>query len=103
MSKNALPRQADDFPAWYAEIIRRAELAEHGPVRGTMVIRPYGTAIWERLQRALGRVLEDPDSLAPAAPPKRKVKAMWAMMSAALPLVRILLPHLAAALGPRRR
>ena len=53
MSKNALPRQADDFPAWYAEIIRRAELAEHGPVRGTMVIRPYGTAIWERLQRAL--------------------------------------------------
>ena len=57
----------------------------------------------ERLQRALGRVLEDPDSLAPAAPPKRKVKAMWATMSAALPLVRILLPHLVAALGRRRR
>jgi len=53
VSKTTLPRQADDFPAWYAEIIRRAELAEHGPVRGTMVIRPYGTAIWERLQRAL--------------------------------------------------
>src|SRR4051812_30254278 len=53
VSKNALPRQADDFPAWYAEIIRRAELAEHGPVRGTMVMRPYGTAIWELVQRAL--------------------------------------------------
>jgi prolyl-tRNA synthetase len=53
VSRTALPRQADGFPAWYAETVRRADLAEHGPVRGTMIIRPYGTAIWELVQRAL--------------------------------------------------
>jgi prolyl-tRNA synthetase len=43
--------QADDFPRWYQDVVAKAELAENGPVRGTMVIRPYGTAIWERMQR----------------------------------------------------
>src|SRR3954447_21397912 len=43
--------QADDFPRWYQDVVAKAELAENGPVRGTMVIRPYGYAIWERLQR----------------------------------------------------
>ena len=42
-----------DFPAWYADVVRRAELAEHSAVRGSMVIRPYGYAIWELLQREL--------------------------------------------------
>lgn len=42
--------RAVDFPRWYQDVIARAELAENGPVRGTMVIRPYGYAIWERLQ-----------------------------------------------------
>ena len=42
-----------DFPAWYSDVVRRAELAEHSAVRGSMVIRPYGYAIWERLQREL--------------------------------------------------
>jgi prolyl-tRNA synthetase len=50
---STLPRQATDFPAWYAEVIRRAELAEHSAVRGSMVIKPYGFAIWELLQREL--------------------------------------------------
>jgi prolyl-tRNA synthetase len=45
-----LTAQADDFPRWYQEVLAKAELAENGPVRGTMVIRPYGYAIWERLQ-----------------------------------------------------
>ncbi|KAK1272257.1 hypothetical protein QJS04_geneDACA012973 [Acorus gramineus] len=43
------PRSAD-FSAWYLDVIREAELADYGPVRGTMVIRPYGYAIWEAIQ-----------------------------------------------------
>jgi prolyl-tRNA synthetase len=42
--------QASDFPAWYQDVIAKAELAETGPVRGTMVIRPWGYAIWEHIQ-----------------------------------------------------
>ena len=53
MSTNRLPSQADDFPAWYVEVVRRAELAEHGPARGSMIIKPHGYAIWELTQRAL--------------------------------------------------
>src|SRR4051794_6875816 len=43
------PKQ--DFPRWYQDILAKADLAENGPVRGTMVIRPYGYAIWELIQR----------------------------------------------------
>src|SRR5690606_37143779 len=46
------PRSVD-FPRWYADVIAKAELAENGPVRGTMVIRPWGYAIWERMQAAM--------------------------------------------------
>ena len=45
-----LTSQADDFPRWYQDVLAKAELADNGPVRGTMVIRPYGYAIWERMQ-----------------------------------------------------
>jgi prolyl-tRNA synthetase len=45
-----LTSQADDFPRWYQDVLAKAELADNGPVRGTMVIRPYGYAIWERIQ-----------------------------------------------------
>ncbi|HEC09765.1 MAG TPA: proline--tRNA ligase [Acidimicrobiales bacterium] len=45
-----LTPQSEDFPRWYQDLIQKAELAENGPVRGTMVIRPYGYAIWERMQ-----------------------------------------------------
>jgi prolyl-tRNA synthetase len=45
--------QKQDFPRWYQEVIAKAQLAENGPVRGTMVIRPWGYAIWERLQAAI--------------------------------------------------
>src|SRR5437764_682784 len=44
-----LTPQAEDFPRWYQDVVAKAELAENGPVRGTMVIRPYGYAIWERM------------------------------------------------------
>ena len=53
MSTTALPSQASDFPGWYGEVVRRAGLAENGAVRGAMVIKPYGYAIWEAIQRAL--------------------------------------------------
>jgi prolyl-tRNA synthetase len=45
-----LTPQAADFPRWYQDVLNKAELAENGPVRGTMVIRPYGYALWERMQ-----------------------------------------------------
>jgi prolyl-tRNA synthetase len=53
MSTNALPAQSGDFPAWYGEVVRRAGLAENSAVRGAMVIKPYGYAIWETIQREL--------------------------------------------------
>jgi prolyl-tRNA synthetase len=52
-AKGTLTPRAEDFPRWYQEVVARAELAENGPVRGTMVIRPWGYAIWERLQAAI--------------------------------------------------
>src|SRR6059036_2485203 len=45
--------RAQDFSAWYNEVIMKAELADYSPVRGCMVIRPNGYAIWELMQRAL--------------------------------------------------
>jgi len=50
--KKLTPR-AQDFSAWYNEVVLRAELADYAPVRGCMVIRPDGYGIWERMQRAL--------------------------------------------------
>ena len=47
---DVLTPQADDFPQWYQDVLAKAELAEGGPVRGTIVIRPWGYAIWERMQ-----------------------------------------------------
>jgi len=52
MAPTLTPR-ATDFPRWYQDVVARAELADNGPVRGTMVIRPWGYAIWELLQAAL--------------------------------------------------
>jgi prolyl-tRNA synthetase len=53
MSTAPLPSQSNDFPAWYGEVVRRAGLAENSSVRGAMVIKPYGYAIWEAIQREL--------------------------------------------------
>jgi prolyl-tRNA synthetase len=51
--EKALTPRAEDFSAWYNEVVQRAELADHSPVRGSMVIRPWGYGIWEHMQRAL--------------------------------------------------
>ncbi len=50
-----LTSQAEDFPRWYQDVVAKADLAESGPVRGTMVIKPWGYAIWELLQAELDR------------------------------------------------
>jgi prolyl-tRNA synthetase len=47
------PRREEDFPEWYQQVIRAAELAEPSDVRGCMVIRPWGYGIWENMQRQL--------------------------------------------------
>ncbi len=53
-----LTPQAEDFSAWYNEIVYKAELAAHSPVRGCMVIRPYGYRIWELMQGALDEMFK---------------------------------------------
>jgi len=52
---DAITPRSQDFAQWYNEIVRRAELADYTPVRGCMVIRPYGYALWENIQSALDR------------------------------------------------
>ncbi|MFC5270817.1 proline--tRNA ligase [Adhaeribacter terreus] len=52
MSK-ALPKRSEDYSLWYNELVKRAGLAENSGVRGCMVIKPYGFAIWEKMQRIL--------------------------------------------------
>ncbi|HEX2149251.1 MAG TPA: proline--tRNA ligase [Actinomycetota bacterium] len=51
----ALPKQSEDFPAWYQQVVKGAELAENSLARGSMVIRPYGYAIWEAIQAGVDR------------------------------------------------
>ncbi|HUE96758.1 MAG TPA: proline--tRNA ligase [Longimicrobiaceae bacterium] len=53
--EKALTAQSEDFSAWYNEIVLRAELADHSPVRGCMVIRPYGYRLWELMRDQLDR------------------------------------------------
>ena len=50
--KHITPK-SEDFSRWYQEIIQKAELADYAPMKGMMVIRPYGFAVWENIQRGL--------------------------------------------------
>jgi len=54
-----LTDQSDDFSRWYNEVVRKAQLADYTPVRGSMVIRPYGYALWENIQRHLDRRIKE--------------------------------------------
>src|SRR5437667_12139226 len=47
------PRREEDFPEWYQQVVRAAELAESSDVRGCMVIRPWGYGVWENMKRQL--------------------------------------------------
>ncbi len=58
MSKG-LPKRSEDYSAWYNELVKKADLAENSPVRGSMVIKPYGFSIWEKMQSALDKMFKD--------------------------------------------
>ncbi len=53
--KDKLTPRSEDFNEWYNSVVQRADMAEHGPVRGTMIVKPYGWALWENLQAALDK------------------------------------------------
>ncbi|MBN1438127.1 MAG: proline--tRNA ligase [Anaerolineales bacterium] len=55
MAEDRLPSRAEDFSEWYNQLVLRAELADYAPVRGCMVVRPYGWALWENITRELDR------------------------------------------------
>lgn len=59
MKTAVTPTRKEDFPGWYQEAIRLADLAEHAPVRGCMVIKPNGFALWENMQRVLDKKFRD--------------------------------------------
>ena len=53
------PRRSENYPEWYQQVIKGADLAEASPVRGCMVIKPWGYAIWENIQAVLDRMFKD--------------------------------------------
>ncbi|MBC3785931.1 proline--tRNA ligase [Spirosoma utsteinense] len=55
----ALPSRSENYSEWYNELVKRADLAENSAVRGCMVIKPYGFAIWEKMQRALDDMFKE--------------------------------------------
>lgn len=55
MAKDKLISRSEDYNEWYNSLVFKADMAEHGPVRGTMIIKPYGWALWENLQQNLDR------------------------------------------------
>ncbi len=59
-SKTAItPTREENFPEWYQQVIKAADMAENAPVRGCMIIKPYGFAIWENTQKHLGQMIKD--------------------------------------------
>ena len=59
MSEEKLTPRSVDFSEWYNQIVMRAEMADYAPVRGCMIVRPYGWALWENIQQALDRRFKD--------------------------------------------
>jgi prolyl-tRNA synthetase len=55
MADEKLPTRAEDFSEWYNQLVLKAQLADYAPVRGCMIVRPYGWALWENIQQALDR------------------------------------------------
>jgi len=55
----AIPSRSEDYSEWYNELVKKADLAEHSAVRGCMVIKPYGYAIWEKMQAVIDKMFKD--------------------------------------------
>ncbi len=53
------PTRSEDYPEWYQQVVKAADLAENSPVRGCMVIKPWGYAIWENIQKVLDGMFKD--------------------------------------------
>lgn len=53
------PTREEDFPEWYQQVIKAADMAENAPVRGCMIIKPYGYALWENMQRVFDGMIKD--------------------------------------------
>src|SRR5215467_6812947 len=53
-----ITKMSVDFDRWYTDVVRKAELADYTPVRGSMVIRPYGYALWENIQRTFDAMIK---------------------------------------------
>ncbi|MDO8684647.1 MAG: proline--tRNA ligase [Armatimonadota bacterium] len=51
--------QSEDYSRWYTDVVQKAEMADYAPVKGCMVIRPYGYALWENIQKALDKRFKD--------------------------------------------
>ena len=58
MSKG-LPKRSEDYSLWYNELVKKADLAENSPVRGCMIIKPYGYSIWEKMQAEIDRMFKE--------------------------------------------
>ncbi|HSR20885.1 MAG TPA: proline--tRNA ligase, partial [Anaerolineales bacterium] len=59
MADEKLPSRDGNFSEWYNQLVLRAELADYAPVRGCMVVRPYGWTLWENMSSALDRRFKD--------------------------------------------
>ena len=59
MSGKGLVSRSQDFSKWYNELVAKADLAEHSDVRGCMIIKPYGFAIWENMKKELDRMFKE--------------------------------------------
>ena len=53
MAEEKLTPQSENFSEWYNQIVQKADMADYAPVRGCMVVKPYGWALWENIQAAL--------------------------------------------------
>ena len=59
MSNAISPTRQENYPEWYQEVVKAAELAEHSPTRGSMVIKPWGYALWELMQKGLDGLIKE--------------------------------------------
>ena len=59
MAEAKITKRSEDYSRWYTDVIAAAELADYAPVKGCMIIRPNGYAIWEKMQQALDGMFKE--------------------------------------------
>src|SRR3954463_15730362 len=59
MAETKITKRSEDYSRWYTDVIAAAELADYAPVKGCMIIRPNGYAIWEKMQQALDGMFKE--------------------------------------------